>query len=136
MLLLRWRAACKKNFLDRQAYGGLPTTDAITNEADMETALNGVYATLRSSNLYGRTIPLIGDLLADNVYISTTNSNRYLKFMQVNYTVNNGNAQGIWQTAYNAILNANNVINSSLSGTAKCRPVQGRSTDPSCTNVF
>lgn len=109
--------SCKKEFLDREQPGSVPTGQAITNEDDMEAALNGVYAVLRAPALYGRTIPLFGDLLADNVYISTDNSNRYLDFFQVNMTVNNGNAQGIWQSAYNAILNANNIINSSLTGT-------------------
>ncbi|MDQ3278212.1 MAG: RagB/SusD family nutrient uptake outer membrane protein [Bacteroidota bacterium] len=117
--------ACKKDFLERQPFGSLPTKESITNAADMRTALNGVYAALRSPNLYGRTIPLVGDLLADNVYISTTNSNRYLEFQQVNVTVNNDNAEGIWQTAYNAILDANNIINSSLDGTDEVAQYRG-----------
>lgn len=118
-------SSCKKEFLDRQPYAGLPTAEAITTVDDLEAALHGVYATLRSPNLYGRTIPLIGDLFADNVYISTTNSNRYLEFFQVNFTVNNANAAGIWQTAYNALLNANNVINSSLTGTPEINQIKG-----------
>ncbi len=117
--------ACKKDFLDREPYGSLPTSESITNAADMRTALNGVYATLRNANLYGRTVPLVGDLLADNVYISTTNSNRYLEFQNINYTVNNLMVEGIWQTAYNAILNANNVINSSLQGTDEISQYRG-----------
>ncbi|HEX2608906.1 MAG TPA: RagB/SusD family nutrient uptake outer membrane protein, partial [Flavisolibacter sp.] len=118
-------SSCKKDFLDQKPYGGLPTSEAITNVDDMEEALNGVYATLRSVNLYGRTIPLFGDLVADNVYISTTNSNRYLDFYGVNYIVTNGNARGIWQTAYNAILNANNVINSSVTGSPEANQFRG-----------
>src|SRR5688572_10739494 len=123
--LIVFFSSCKKDFLERQPYAGLPTTEAITTQDDLEAALNGVYATLRSPNLYGRTIPLIGDLFADNVYISTTNSNRYLEFFQVNFTVNNANARLIWQTAYNAILNANNVINSQLSGTDEIDQFKG-----------
>ncbi|HVE60722.1 MAG TPA: RagB/SusD family nutrient uptake outer membrane protein [Chitinophagaceae bacterium] len=118
-------SSCKKEFLDREPYGGLPTNESITTVEDMEIALNGAYANLRSPNLYGRTIPLFGDLAADNVYISTTNSNRYLDFFQVNYTVNNTNAEGIWQTAYNTILNVNNVINSSLQGSPEINQLRG-----------
>jgi starch-binding outer membrane protein, SusD/RagB family len=118
-------SSCKKDFLDKDPYGGLPTNAAITNADDMETALNGAYATLRSPNLYGRTIPLFGDLFADNVYISTTNSNRYLDFFQVNMTVNNGNARGIWETAYNIILDANNIINSEVTGTPQTDELRG-----------
>ena len=117
--------SCKKDFLDKDPYGGLPTNEAITNVDDMETALHGAYAVLRSPNLYGRTVPLFADLFADNVYISSENSNRYLDFFQVVMTVNNGNAQGIWQTAYNLILNANNIINSSLNGSAEIDQIRG-----------
>ena len=118
-------SSCKKKFLDREPYGGLPTNKSIKTADDMEIAVNGAYANLRSANLYGRTIPLFGDLLADNVYISTTNSNRYLDFFQVSYTVNDVDAEGIWQAAYNTILNANNVINSSLQGTPEISQLRG-----------
>lgn len=125
LLLALVLGSCQKSFLEKEPYGSLPTNASITNVADMRTALNGIYATLRSQYLYGRTIPLVGDLLADNVYISTTNSNRYLEFMQLNYTVNNDNAKGIWQTAYNAILDANNVINSTVAASPEVDQYRG-----------
>lgn len=125
MGLLLITTSCNKEFLDREPYGGLPTNEAITNVDDMETALSGVYATIRNERLYGRTIPIIGDLLADNVYIHGTNSNRYTAFYQVNYTVNNLDVADIWQAAYNAILNANNVINSSVTGTPEADEFRG-----------
>ncbi len=126
LILVLAAGSCKKSFLDKEPYGGLPTNEAITNADDMETALNGAYAVLRSPNLYGRTIPLFGDLFADNVYISSAqNSNRYLDFFQVNMTVNNGNARGIWETGYNLILDANNIINSSLTGTPQIDQFRG-----------
>jgi starch-binding outer membrane protein, SusD/RagB family len=126
LILVLAAGSCKKSFLDKEPYGGLPTSEALTNADDMETALNGAYAVLRSPNLYGRTIPLFGDLFADNVYISSTqNSNRYLDFFQVNMTVNNANARGIWETGYNLILDANNIINSSLKGTSQIDQFRG-----------
>ena len=118
-------ASCKKSFLDREPYASLPTSESIKTVDDMEIAINGAYANLRSPNLFGRTIPLFADLIADNVYISAVNSNRYLDFFQVNYIVNNTNAQGIWETAYNTILNANNVIACSLQGTAEIDQLRG-----------
>ncbi len=117
--------SCKKSFLDREPYSGLPTDESIKNLDDLETALNGAYANLRSPNLYGRTIPLYGDLFADNVYISSTNSNRYLDLFLVSITVSNGNAEGIWQSAYGTILNANNVIHSSLPPSAESDQLKG-----------
>jgi starch-binding outer membrane protein, SusD/RagB family len=125
VLFLLLAPACKDEFLERQPPAGLPTDQAITNIDDMETALNGVYAGLRSSNLFGRTIPIFGDLYADNVYISAENSNRYLAFFQVNMTVNNGDASALWTNAYNVILDANNVIHSPVSGTAQANQFRG-----------
>ena len=124
-VLLLASGSCSKDFLDRKPAGGLPTDQAITTADDMETALSGVYAGLRSPNLYGRAVPLIGDLLADNVYLSQDNSNRYIDYFLVDYTVTDGDAQGIWQSAYNIILNANNVINCSLSGTDETDEFRG-----------
>ncbi len=118
-------ASCKKDFLDLRPYDSIGSDVAISNVSDMKAALSGAYANLGSANLYGRTIPLFADLLADNVYISTVNSNRYLDFFQVNYTVTNGNAQGVWESAYSTILRANNVINSPLQGTEEIEQIRG-----------
>ena len=118
-------SSCKKSFLDLKPYDSVEADAAITNLADMQAALNGVYGNLTSSNLYGRTIPLFGDLAADNVYISSVNSNRYLDFFQIFYTVANVNAQGIWQSAYSTILRANNVINSSLEASPDVNQLRG-----------
>lgn len=125
LLGLMLLAGCKKSFLDLRPYDSVSSDVAINNASDMQAALAGAYLNISSANLYGRTIPLFGDLLADNLYISTINSNRYLDFFQINYTVVNGNAQGIWETAYSAILRANNVINSSLQGTPQIDQLRG-----------
>src|SRR4030095_5327561 len=125
LLSVVFLGSCKKSFLEREPYASLPTSESIKTVDDMEIAVNGAYANLRSPNLFGRTIPLFADLIADNVYISSVNSNRYLDFFQVNYAVTNPNAQGIWETAYNTILNTNNVIACSLQGTAEIDQLRG-----------
>ena len=118
-------SACKKDFLDLQPYDSVSSDVAITDVAGMKAALGGAYSNLGNVSLYGRTIPLFGDLLADNVYISTINSNRYLDFFQVNYTITNGNAQGIWQSAYSTISRANNVINATIESSAEVDQLRG-----------
>lgn len=118
-------SSCKKSFLDLRPYTSVSADVAITNEADMQAALNGTYGNMNSANLYGRSTPLFGDLVSDNLYISTINSNRYLDFFQINYTVSDVNGQGIWQSAYSTILRANNVINSSLSGNENIDQLRG-----------
>jgi len=117
--------SCKKSFLDLRPYTSVSSDVAITNESDMQAALNGTYGNMNSANLYGRSTPLFGDLVSDNVYISTINSNRYLDFFQINYTVTDANGQGIWQSAYSTILRANNVINSSLTGNENIDQLRG-----------
>jgi hypothetical protein len=117
--------SCKKSFLDLRPYTSVSSDVAITNESDMQAALNGAYGNMNSPNLYGRSAPLFGDLVSDNVYISTINSNRYLDFFQINYTVTDANGQGIWQSAYSTILRANNVINSSLQGNENVDQLRG-----------
>lgn len=109
-------AGCKKDFLDKRPYDQIDFSTALQNEGDLQTALNGAYAQLRSANLYGRTLPLIGDLMADNVYISTQNSNRYIA--ELNYTINvtSANPSGTFQSAYIAINRVNNILNSNVSG--------------------
>ena len=118
-------SSCKKSFLDLRPYTSVSSDVAITNESDMQAALNGAYGNMNSPNLYGRSTPLFGDLVSDNVYISTVNSNRYLDFFQINYTTTDENGQGIWQSAYSTILRANNVINSSLQGNENIDQLRG-----------
>ena len=71
-------SSCKKDFLDLKPYDASPFDDAIVSETDLEVAVNGVYASLRTSAMYGRTLPMMGDVMADNVFISPVNSGRYL----------------------------------------------------------
>jgi starch-binding outer membrane protein, SusD/RagB family len=125
ILFLISLSACKKDFLNLRPYDKVSSDIAITNESDMQAVLSGAYASLQDVSLYGRTMVLLPDLLADNVYISTINSNRNLDFFQVNYTVSNANALGIWQAAYTAILRANNVINSALPAGEKVDQLRG-----------
>lgn len=117
--------SCKKEFLNLEPYNQIPLDAIITNENDMQAAVNGTYAQLRDVDLFGRTLPLIGDLLADNVFISTTNSNRYIAEFTYAYINTSGNALNTWNDAYNAILRANNVINSTLPVTAVSSQLRG-----------
>jgi hypothetical protein len=122
---LLWLAGCQPNFLDLKPYDSLPVQNAITNENDMGSAANGIYSGLRSSFLYGRTVPFVGDLMADNIYISSSNSGRYI--VQNTYSVNaqNGDLLNTWSQAYAVILRANNIINATLSESATVSQYRG-----------
>ncbi|GAA4795225.1 RagB/SusD family nutrient uptake outer membrane protein [Olivibacter ginsenosidimutans] len=104
-------SACSKNFLDQKPYTSVTPEDALDDASDIAIALNGAYADLRDVSLYGRTLPVFGDLYADNAFTSIKNSGKYVAFD--NYTVfaNNGDFSGIWNMSYNTILRVNNIIN-------------------------
>ncbi len=107
-------SACKKEFLDQKPYNSVSVESSLKNDADMNAAMNGVYASLRTVDLYGLSLYLKGDLMSDNCFITTSNSNRYLSFNQFNMINTDGYANNIWANAYSAIKNANLVINSNV----------------------
>lgn len=106
--------ACKKGFLERTPATAIPDDEALSNEAGLENALNGTYATLRAVGLFGRDIPVIGDLHADNTFVETKNSGRYLAWYNYSVTVNDGSATAMWGNAYTAIQRANRIINADV----------------------
>ncbi|MFL5788618.1 MAG: RagB/SusD family nutrient uptake outer membrane protein, partial [Flavisolibacter sp.] len=83
------------------------------------------YAGLRNVDLYGRTLPVKGDLAADNVYLRTGNSGRYLTFRDYNQTVANSEAGNVWVGAYSVIKSANLVINSNLASSQTVDELKG-----------
>jgi hypothetical protein len=103
-------ASCKKEFLDEKPPTAVQITDAIKTENDLADAVNGMYNAARSSSLYGRDIPVLGDELADNSYVSSTNSGRYLQEMAYTYIAGNAEAADIFGQGYYTILQANRII--------------------------
>jgi len=122
---LTFFASCKKEFLEELPPTALTPEQALATEADLQVALRGAYAALRATDYFGRTVPLIGDLAADNAYVSLTNSGRYTTFNNYTFVVNDGNITGFWRAAYTAILRANNVINAEVPGNANVNQYKG-----------
>ncbi|MCL6524621.1 MAG: RagB/SusD family nutrient uptake outer membrane protein [Thermoflavifilum sp.] len=118
--------SCSKEFLNRTPYDALPTNSALNSVTDLQTALNGMYSGLKSVNLFGRTLPILGDLLGGNIYISTKNSGRYIPYQNLSYTVADGDASGIWIDAYNTILRANNIINANVPSSPVVDNIKGQ----------
>ena len=105
---------CSKTFLDQKPYNSVVLSEAIKTEDDMSTALTGLYASLRATDFYGRTFAVKGDLMADKCFLSSANSGRYLSFNLYNFTKTDGTPSAIWSNGYNAIKNANFIINAGL----------------------
>jgi hypothetical protein len=125
MLALTALASCKTDYLELNPTTAIPTSQALGTEADLKVALNGAYAGLRNVDLYGRTVPVLGDVMADNAYQSTVNTNRYTLFNNYTFTVADANVQGLWSSAYTAILRANNIINSNVASNANVNQYKG-----------
>jgi len=96
----------------------LDPKDALTNDQALSTidgvnsAVVGMYASLRDVSYYGRSIFIYGDLSADDIYLSVSNSNRYLTTYQRSYSSTDADARTMWTAMYSSIARANNIINS------------------------
>ena len=118
-------SSCKKEYLELDPPSSLTPDQALATEADLQVALRGAYAGLRSVNLFGRTIPVLGDLLADNAYQHSTNTNRYTVYNNLTATSQDADALGFWTSGYQVILRANNIINSPVTATVNVDQYRG-----------
>ncbi len=123
--LLLSLASCEKSFLELTPPTSLTPEYALATEADLQVALRGAYAGLKTTGQYGRSLPVLGDLMADNTYISVQNTGRYPGFSLYNYTVGDGDVTALWQNAYTVILRANNIINSKVADNANVLQYKG-----------
>lgn len=117
--------ACKEEFFNQTPYDSVPVDKAITNETEMQAAVNGMYSGLRNVDLYGRTFPVVGDVMADNVYVSAQNAGRYITHYTYSVLLTTAEPAGTWTSAYTAILRANNIINALVTETATSKQLKG-----------
>jgi hypothetical protein len=80
-------SSCKKDFLELTSPTSLLPAQALGTEADLQVAVRGAYSALRSVNLYGRTLPIVGDMLGDNAYQSVLNTNRYTLYITITHLI-------------------------------------------------
>jgi len=102
--------SCSKDFLDEKPPSSVVVTDAIKTENDLADAVNGMYSSMRSVNSFGATVPIIGDLLADNTYISTSNSGYWKSEQDYSFTAGTADVTTPYSQCYYTILQANRII--------------------------
>lgn len=102
--------SCNKSFLEVNPQQQTDAGEAIKDIASTRAAINGAYSLMQSVNLYGRTTPLLPDVMSDNVLISKKNQNRYLSYDQYITTANEGYGTSQWNQLYRVIANANLII--------------------------
>ena len=108
--------SCSKSFVDKTPTGMISTDEALNTPQLLTTALNGVYAELRNVDQFGRDFPILGDLMADNIWLQARNSGRYVGQWEYNTPIADGVPLGMWQESYNGILDCNQIIDAAVTG--------------------
>jgi len=109
-------ASCKKSYLEKAPADALLSDQALSTVAGLQDALKGTYSAMRSATLFGRDFPVIGDLQADNTFVETKNSGRYLAHYNYSVVSSDAVASEMWNNAYLAILRANRILETKLTG--------------------
>ncbi|HVS95212.1 MAG TPA: RagB/SusD family nutrient uptake outer membrane protein [Puia sp.] len=113
---LLFLSSCSKNFINKSPYSSTTLAVALSSVTQLQTALNGAYAQMRSVSLYGRDIPVTGDLQADNTFVEVDNSGRYLNQFKYTFTNADGVVGDIWNAAYIGIQECNQIIDANVTG--------------------
>lgn len=101
--------SCQKDFLETSPSAAKSIDQSFETAKDFEVALNGCYSGLQSKMLYGRNLPVIGEVLADNVKPSPNNLSRFINLYNYTHTSSNQYIKEIWSQSY-SVINACNVI--------------------------
>ncbi|MBT30408.1 MAG: RagB/SusD family nutrient uptake outer membrane protein [Thalassobius sp.] len=102
--------ACEDSFLEISPEQSVQSSEAITDPNTLQTAMNGVYSLLQNSGYYGRSVYVIPELMADNLYLSVRNSGRYTDYNSFSVQEQDGYAEDLWNQAYEVIINATKAI--------------------------
>jgi hypothetical protein len=101
-------AGCEK-VLEVEPVNYITDDQAIENRTDVERAIVGCYSGLQQTGCYGRHLPIIGDLTADNLNWTGT-SQDYGQFQNNSLLADNGIVESIWNAHYDVINRVNWVI--------------------------
>lgn len=107
LVLLLMMPGC--DVLDVDPYHSIPADQAILNKKDVESAINGAYASFQSASYYGRNFLVVGDLAADNLTWTGTTAG-YNQIDNNSILADNGIVEGIWSSMYSALSRINVVI--------------------------
>ncbi|WP_461634086.1 RagB/SusD family nutrient uptake outer membrane protein [Labilibaculum euxinus] len=101
---------CNENFLKINPEQNVAAENAITDVNTLKTALNGVYSLLQSSDYYGRSMYVIPELMADNLFLSSQNMAKYLDYDNFIVSDEDYYAQATWNLLYKIIVGATRAI--------------------------
>jgi hypothetical protein len=95
--------------LDVEPYHSIPAEEAITNAAQVESAIIGSYDALQSGGYYGLNYVIFGDLPADNLtHVGVTVT--WSQFDNNNILADNGLVESTWAAIYRVLSRVNNTL--------------------------
>jgi hypothetical protein len=90
------------DFLTYSPSDAVGDTEAFNNAKDVENALNGAYYTLGTYRFYGRDVVALGDIAADNTWMTGT-SGHFNTIYQYNIADSDVDLMDIWEYGYKTI---------------------------------
>lgn len=107
-----------EDFLEARDKGSILEKDLFVNQEGVEEALYGLYVTLSSTEMYGKNLPLVMDLLAQYYSIGHTQETPTEGIMDVVMKHEHESSTaieyytGFWRTGYKFVSDANKLIES------------------------
>lgn len=117
--------SCKKSFLETFPSNAVDASTSIKTANDLTDAVNGLYTAAKSASLFGQNVPVLGDELADNVFVSSSNYGQFITENNYSFIATSGEASGIWSQGYYTILQANRIIRAGVPSNATVDQLKG-----------
>ncbi len=102
--------ACN-TFVDIKPKAQITADLAFEDLNDFQLAAAGLYAGLRSGDLYGADLIVLGDIMSDNITLGPITLGGYAQEYAWTYTAQSGTPAGLFISLYQVIDRANNIIN-------------------------
>jgi hypothetical protein len=100
-----------EDFLVKNPGDAVVADQAIESIDDARVALNGVYATFKSSLYYGRYFVAHADVMTDQLQSVIGYTNQLGEFYKWSFVSDNGEVTGAWSAMYKVAVMASNIIN-------------------------
>lgn len=102
--------SCSPEFLDRKPTTAINNNEALTSVTNVQSATVGLMLYFATSGYTGRNLPVIGDLITDNVTTKAGNSGHLLDIEMWNISSTLGEIETFWGGSYQIISAAAKVV--------------------------
>lgn len=106
------------DFLNLKPSNSIVALQSMTTVSEATVAMNGIYNRLASSNLYGRRMLTYADMRGGDLYVPSSGRSDDAFFL-FNHEESRNNFGSFWDSFYNVIMLANNVLDNIESGNVK-----------------